>query len=213
MTSSRWQRLQELFEALIALPVAERAAWLDAQPDPADLKREALKLAAADGEAIAISPITRELRDASTQLERTLPLGTRLGAYRLIRERGAGGLGTVVLAERADDSVRQQVAINLLRGVPTRNASERMRRERQILADLTHPHIGRLLDGGVTEELFAVAKYAPAKPAASIDGKPGVFVWPVAKRGQACPWEYLVGKGSPDKQATSKGAAPSRLHQ
>lgn len=149
MTPARWQRLQELFDALLALPEAERAAWLAQQGDPADVQREALALVAADAASdAASSPITRELRDAASQLDAALPPGTRLGPWRLLRELGSGGMGTVFLAERADDSFRQQVAIKLLRGVPTRAAAERMRRERQILADLVHPHIARLLDGG-----------------------------------------------------------------
>lgn len=77
---------------------------------------------------------------------------THIGQYRITRTIGAGGMGTVFLAERADDSFRQQVAIKLLRGMPTRSAAERMRRERQILADLAHPSIARLLDGGETAD-------------------------------------------------------------
>ena len=152
MSDARWQRLQELFEALIGLPPAEREAWLATQSDEAALKQQALALAIADAPADApASPITRELRQAATLLQQAAS-PQRLGPYRLIRELGAGGMGTVFLAERADESFRQQVAIKLLRGMPTRSAAERMRRERQILADLAHPNIARLLDGGETAD-------------------------------------------------------------
>jgi tetratricopeptide (TPR) repeat protein len=152
MSDARWQRLQELFEALVALPPADREAWLATQPDEASLKQQALALAQADAPAEQIaSPITRELRQAASLLQHTAS-PQRLGPYRLLRELGAGGMGTVFLAERADDSFRQQVAIKLLRGLPTRSAAERMRRERQILADLAHPNIARLLDGGETAD-------------------------------------------------------------
>ncbi|HEU4664780.1 MAG TPA: protein kinase, partial [Dokdonella sp.] len=70
------------------------------------------------------------------------------GAWRLVRELGAGGMGTVFLAVRADGQFDRQVAIKLLRGFPTRDATRRLRQERQILAGLDHPNIARLLDGG-----------------------------------------------------------------
>lgn len=80
MTPERWQRLQELFDALLALPETERAAWLARQGDPADVQREALALVAADADARdAASALTRELRDAAGRLDATLPPGTRLG--------------------------------------------------------------------------------------------------------------------------------------
>lgn len=74
------------------------------------------------------------------------PAGTRIGAYRIVRELGRGGMGVVYLAERADGEFAQQVALKCLaeRG----SASALFRRERQILAGLRHPHIARLLDGG-----------------------------------------------------------------
>jgi serine/threonine-protein kinase len=84
----------------------------------------------------------------------------------LIEEIGSGGMGTVFLAERADDTFHQHVAIKLLRGIPTRESTERMRRERQILADLSHPHIARLLDGGSTSrgEPYLVMEYVEGVP-------------------------------------------------
>lgn len=74
------------------------------------------------------------------------PAGTRIGAYRIVRELGRGGMGVVYLAERADGEFAQQVALKCL--VERGSASALFRRERQILAGLRHPHIARLLDGG-----------------------------------------------------------------
>ncbi|WP_300616501.1 serine/threonine-protein kinase, partial [Dokdonella sp.] len=143
----RWQRLQQLFDGLAACAPAERAAWLAAQADDGSLKREALRLVDADerGDDV-IGPLCALI---------TAPLprgGRRLGAWRLREEIGNGSMGTVFLAERTDDAFDQRVAIKLLRGIPTRESTERMRRERQILADLAHPHIARLLDGGSTAD-------------------------------------------------------------
>ncbi len=65
---------------------------------------------------------------------------------------GEGGMGSVYRAVRADQQYEQQVAIKIVRrGLDTAFALSRFRAERQILANLDHPHIGRLLDGGATE--------------------------------------------------------------
>ncbi len=77
--------------------------------------------------------------------------GESIGAYRIVRPLGEGGMGEVVLAERDDGQFRQQVAIKLVkRGALSRNVQGRLKAERQILASLDHPNIARLLDGGTT---------------------------------------------------------------
>jgi Tol biopolymer transport system component len=79
--------------------------------------------------------------------------GRRVGAYRLVREVGRGGMSRVFLAERADGEFDQQVALKLLRpGFDSDIDVMRFRAERQILASLSHPNIARLLDGGVTDD-------------------------------------------------------------
>ena len=80
--------------------------------------------------------------------------GAHFGAYRVRRELGSGGMGTVYLAERADDQFRKDVALKVLprwrRG--NRGGYQRFLEERQILAKLDHPGIAHLLDGGVTAD-------------------------------------------------------------
>jgi serine/threonine protein kinase len=79
--------------------------------------------------------------------------GRALRGYKLIREIGRGGMGTVYLAERADGTYRKQVAIKVVRAEKdNREILERFRQERGILASLDHPNIARLLDGGSTDE-------------------------------------------------------------
>jgi len=151
MSATRWQLLQELFDGLMATPPGERAAWLAAIDADEALKREALALVEAECDG-AQDGVTRQLRDAAARIATPLAGDRRLGAYRLIEEIGSGGMGTVFLAERVDENFDQRVAIKLLRGLPTKETTERMRRERQILADLSHPHIARLLDGGSTAD-------------------------------------------------------------
>ncbi len=80
-------------------------------------------------------------------------IGRRLGAYRIVKEIGRGGMGAVFLAERADGQFEKQVAIKLLkRGTDTDEIVRRFRAERQILAQLEHYSIARLLDAGTTED-------------------------------------------------------------
>jgi tetratricopeptide (TPR) repeat protein len=101
------------------------------------------------------------LDDASVQAEAaaqadlrqlTERVGSRIGPYRLTALLGRGGMGAVFAAERSDGEFSQRVALKLIRssGSNARLAS-RFRRERAILARLEHPHIARLLDGGVSE--------------------------------------------------------------
>ena len=72
--------------------------------------------------------------------------GARLGVFRVVRELGRGGMGVVYLGERDDGEYQQRVALKVVGGA--RVGDEVFRRERQILADLRHPHIARLVDGG-----------------------------------------------------------------
>src|SRR5690606_7134156 len=85
--------------------------------------------------------------------ERTRLTGRRIGAWRLLREIGRGGMGAVWLAERADGAYAQQAAVKLVRGGwDVGTLLQRFRAERQILATLSHPNIAHLLDGGVADD-------------------------------------------------------------
>ncbi len=77
----------------------------------------------------------------------------RIGPYRILREIGHGGMGTVYLAERADGQYRKRVAIKLVKShAGDHHLLRRFRNERQVLAELDHPNIAKLLDGGATED-------------------------------------------------------------
>ena len=89
----------------------------------------------------------------SAEVPPDLSQGGRLGPYRLIREIGHGGMGTVFLGVRDDDVFQKRVAIKVLkRGMDTDSIVRRFRHERQILASLEHPFIASLLDGGSTPD-------------------------------------------------------------
>jgi len=93
--------------------------------------------------------------------------GSRLANYRLLKELGSGGMGTVYLAERDDREFEQRVAIKVIQHrLQSEEVVRLFRRERQILATLNHPSIARLVDGGVTTEgkPFFVMEYVDGIP-------------------------------------------------
>ena len=168
MSSERWQRLTDVFHAAVALESAERGAFLadTCAGDPA-LREEVERLLAAheragdfiESPAVAIQGARAEADDSAA--------GRRIGPYRVAREIGRGGMGTVYLAERADGHFEQRVAIKLIkRGMDTDLVLSRFRAERQILASLDHPNIARLLDGGTTDDgrPYFVMEYIEGQP-------------------------------------------------
>ncbi|MCB1032344.1 MAG: serine/threonine protein kinase, partial [Acidobacteria bacterium] len=167
--SDRWQQAKELFEAALEHPPEERTSFLQqACGDDLALRAEVESLLEADDRSLPW--IDGHVFQASAGLWEDPPLqveGSRIGAYELVRELGRGGMGAVYLATRADDQFQQQVAIKVIkRGMDSDEIVDRFRRERQILASLTHPHITRLLDGGVTDDglPYFVMEYIEGQP-------------------------------------------------
>ncbi|MFW5816189.1 MAG: protein kinase, partial [Wenzhouxiangella sp.] len=154
MDPARWQRLQALFDQASALSQAERASWLAGLGEQdAELAEELRRLLAAD-EAGAD-------RDIGGRIERFAALsacgdelapGTRVGPYTIDRLLGHGGMGRVYLAWRSDRTYEQQVVIKVVQTGPGERLVRLFERERQILADLNHPNIARLLDGGTLDD-------------------------------------------------------------
>ena len=94
-------------------------------------------------------------REFASALERDRlgEAGALFGPYRVVSELGRGGMGIVLLAERADGTYEQRVALKVLkRGVDSEEILGRFRQERQILASLNHPNIARLFDGGIAAD-------------------------------------------------------------
>ncbi|MBD3298756.1 MAG: protein kinase, partial [candidate division Zixibacteria bacterium] len=152
MDTNRWKRVQELFDAVIDLPADERAAFLERKCAGDDeLRAEVESLLDADASDHAI--LDGHAADMIGVEEAPSREGTAVGPYRLVEEIGAGGMGTVYLAERADGQFRQKVALKVIRrGMDTEQILQRFAGERQILARLQHPNIARLFDGGMTDD-------------------------------------------------------------
>ena len=152
----RWVRLKEVFEAAVDLDPTQRAAFLDQEcGDDEALRAEVESLLKADEQTGSFIEepafaIPGDLFPDNAEE----PLANRqFGAYQVIREIGRGGLGAVYLAARSDDEYRKEVAIKVIRrGLDTDDIIRRFRNERQILAQLDHPNIARLIDGGTTDD-------------------------------------------------------------
>ncbi len=151
-----WQHVQALFDEVLQQPLGERSAFLDRRcGGDAALFDEVASLVRAHETP---GPFDRMAESLGAALAEVLPrdpgegAGGQVGPYKLVREIGQGGMGTVYLAERADGAFEQRVALKVVRGISGSALRRRFLRERQILARLEHPHIARLLDGGMTAE-------------------------------------------------------------
>jgi eukaryotic-like serine/threonine-protein kinase len=154
MDAETWARLNRLLDEALDLPVTERSPWLDALPqDDAELRPRLARLlahATADDGFLDRLPELEAIAGGDEPGAHVESAGT-VGPYRLLRELGEGGMGTVWLAERTDGLIKRPVALKLPRDLSARGRiAERLARERDILASLNHPHIARLYDAGQT---------------------------------------------------------------
>src|SRR5256712_1742424 len=170
MQPERWRRIEELFQSALDHDPSQRGAFLDeaCAGDPS-LRREVESLIVSyekSGNLSHAAGFEEGLKLLGGPQDESLA-GRRIGPYEVIREIGRGGMGEVCLAARADDAFQKEVAIKLVkRGLDTDFFVHRFRDERQILANLDHPNITKLLDGGTTEEglPYFVMEYIKGEP-------------------------------------------------
>lgn len=180
MTPERWKQVEEVFQPALDLSPEERRPFIVAAcKDDETLRAEVEALVrqyeeASDFIETPVLPHTPVQAIASPE-EPAEPLddesdpmeGRRIGAYRILREVGRGGMGTVYLAVRADSEFQKRVAIKLIkRGMDTDFILRRFRNERQILASLDHTNIAHLLDGGTSDDglPYFVMEYIQGQP-------------------------------------------------
>jgi len=149
--------LRELFDEAIALPPAVRQAWLDEHVGDAAQRAELACLLAADDTPNtrlldrSLDELVARVGDAESDAARIDP-GTVVGAFTLGERLGEGGSSVVFRASREQDGVRQEVALKLLRrGLFGADERRRFRDERRALAQLRHPGIAHLIEGGLTD--------------------------------------------------------------
>ena len=182
MTDSRKEQVERLFDEALQTPPEARPQFLAAACDTdTTLRAEVESLLEAHQQAgeflehpLGRAPSPPEIGDQPSAAvdEETALSGRRVGVWRLTKRLAAGGMGDVYLASRADGQYQQQVAIKLIRhGVDTsptlrKHIIRRFREERQHLANLVHPNIAALIDGGTTEDglPYLVMEYIQGQP-------------------------------------------------
>ncbi len=152
----RWAQVDEIFSAALDEPPHRRAELVrEATQGDAQLERDVLELlrAAEDEDFLGVPAISSPSGAWTPKEEPDDALvGTTLGAFRISRRVGRGGMASVYLAERTEE-FEQQVAVKVLRrGMDTEDITRRFLTERQILAELDHPSIARVMDGGSTPD-------------------------------------------------------------
>jgi tetratricopeptide (TPR) repeat protein len=152
-----WKQMFELLDTALDLPPAERNTWVETLEGSYERLKPALRELLSRHAANNSDAFLRELPQftnvagiGTSSLSLPEP-GHQIGSYRLVRELGRGGMGSVWLAERADGVFKRTVALKLPHVTWIGGLAERMARERDILATLEHPNIARLYDAGVDE--------------------------------------------------------------
>lgn len=143
------QRALALVSEAFEQASSDRLAWLKAQTgSDTALYDRVVSLLSADGSAGGVLRTGGANRDMGE-----MPPPERAGSYKIGDLIGRGGMGAVYRGERDTGDFEQTAAIKVIRpGVLSESLIARFERERQILADLTHPNIARLLDGGALND-------------------------------------------------------------
>jgi tetratricopeptide (TPR) repeat protein/predicted Ser/Thr protein kinase len=166
MTSGRWSEVKAVLSGVLDADASERPVLLDRLcGDDTELRTTVESLLAMESKADQFD--TAVLPGAALWSDPSEKSPTQIGPYTILQEIGRGGMGVVYLADRADGEYRKRVAIKLITSARhDPNLDQRFRRERQILAQLEHPNIARLLDGGATVsgQPYFVMEYVEGPP-------------------------------------------------
>lgn len=197
MNEARWQRVTDIVNDALNMPEAARLAfaraqcagdaalfaevsqWLQSAVDTVGFLARPVAI-----DAHTLGPLAADIAermDAALAVDNNW-INQRLGAYRITEEIARGGMGSVFKAVRDDDEYRQQVAIKLIRSDVAKDVvAQRFRAERQILANLEHPNIAHLIDGGrsVDGTPYLVMEYVDGLP---IDRYCEVNALPISER-------------------------------
>jgi eukaryotic-like serine/threonine-protein kinase len=165
--AANWPDLERLLDAVLDLAPEAREAWLESLGSEHDGLRAALRAMLSHATAVQANNFLGTLPAVHLRTTPASRAGELVGPWRLLRELGTGGMASVWLAERADGMLQRPVALKLPHNIAHwRGLAERMARERDILASLTHPGIARLYDAGVTADNipWLAIEYVEGKP-------------------------------------------------
>ncbi len=172
----QWVKISALLDDALDVEAAERDTWLRGLSGDAAQLEQPLRVLLAQRAHIETAEFLKapdfaaavraeSARRATGPAE--LQADATVGGYKLLREIGRGGMGTVWLAERVDGRLQRQVALKFpYAGPQQRQLAERLGRERDILARLEHPNIARLYDADVTAfgQPFLVLEFVDGIP-------------------------------------------------
>ena len=163
-----WSNLERLLDEALDRPAAARAAWLDSLDSQFDALKPQLRALLARAAEVETSDFLATLPNVELDTAGAATDGGRIvGPYRLVREIGRGGMGSVWLAERVDGLIDRPVALKLPHVIAHFSGlADRMARERTILAALNHPHIARLYDAGLSDDgqPYLALEYVEGRP-------------------------------------------------
>ena len=169
MTLERWRQIRAVLDQLDAVPVEDRLRLADDLcRDDADLRAQ-IDLVLAEEQPTVTGDFIRDAIGEQAAMNRAVEpalLNERFGRYKIVRRIGVGGMGAVYEAVRVDD-FHKKVALKVIQQeLDTSYARERFQQERQLLAQLEHPYIARLIDGGESDDgrPYLVLEYVDGEP-------------------------------------------------
>ncbi len=170
MSPEQWQQVKTALDQVLGATPSRRPTLLN-EACGGDLEMIAeveslLSFEENGGVSFTNSEIPLKIQDIFADEENFL-LGRQIGKYKILREIGCGGMGTVFLAERTDGEFERQAAIKFLRrSFSSKPARARFAQERQILARLQHRFIAQMIDGGTTDDgtPYLVMEYVEGLP-------------------------------------------------
>jgi non-specific serine/threonine protein kinase/serine/threonine-protein kinase len=174
LSSEQWEAAKALFDRALDQPSEERTAWLNATPADPVVCAEVASLLAAMARTDGF--FSQSPAGTIDDTFGTLTAGARIGAWRVVRLIGHGGVGSVYEAARAEGGFDQRAALKVIHQDASRY-HERYADERQIVARLDHPHIARIYDGGLTGDGY------PYMAIELVDGVPITVYARVARLG------------------------------
>lgn len=177
MEEQQWKKISKILDTALELKKEKRSAYIEKEcTGDQQLKQTVTELLKSieesnntgylEGAEAYPNELAIHLSKDEQRKESSL-IGKKIGNYKILELIGHGGMGSVFLTERTDEAYDKKVALKLLRrGMDTPSNIARFRRERNILANLDHPNIARLLDGGVTDDglPYLVMEYVEGTP-------------------------------------------------
>lgn len=175
MDSGRWGTIEKILDKALELNDDERMAYIEYACNGDDELRQEIEQLLESVQQSKKEHFLEDNIEHNKSLIQSIArkritdkyIGQKIGVFELTEQIGYSGMSIVFKAERVDGDFNQQVAIKLIRsGLHSDQILQRFKLEKQTLANLSHPNIARLLDGGITADgnPFLVMEYVNGKP-------------------------------------------------